>query len=142
MRYLPNHVYSLVLHKDAKEDLERIRAEDEDVAADFEAFLEEAGNNQETLDNLTRKGYVQYGEVNFNIDEWNAARKLRYNLWRIRFLFVKGLAAKYRIIYAFHTIQYRYYVLGIIERDFDYKIHHERTDRILAAYDALDIPRR
>jgi len=142
MRYLSGHVYSLVLHPDAKADLTRIRQVDEDCAADIEVFLEEAKNNQETLDNLTRKGYVDHGDVPFDIDDWGEARRLKYNLWRIKFLFVRGPASKYRVIYAFHTIEYRYYVLGIVERDFDYNIHHERSKQILAAYDALDIPRR
>lgn len=70
MRYSPSRTYSLALHNDAEADLDRIYEEDEDAGADIEVFLEEAKNNQETLDNLTRKGYVQYGEWPFSVDEW------------------------------------------------------------------------
>lgn len=141
MGYLSGRAYSIAWHPDAKADLERIREVDENTAADIEVFFEEVRDNQLTLDNLTRNGYVQHGDVPFDISEWGEARRKKYNLWRLKFLFVKGLAAKYRIIYAFHGIQYRYYVLGIVERNFDYNIHHERSKQILAAYDSLDIPR-
>ncbi len=52
MRYSSSRTYSLALHADAEADLNRIYEEDEDAAADIEVFLEEAKNNQETLDNL------------------------------------------------------------------------------------------
>lgn len=142
MRYSPGRRYSLALHNDALADLERIRQDDEDVAADIEVFLEEAKNNQGTLDNFTRNGYVHYGEVNFDVKEWSEARRQKYNLWRIKFISVGGPLMKYRIVYAFHPIEYRYYVLGIVEREFNYDMRHERTKKILAAYDAIDIPRR
>ena len=141
MRYSPNRTCSLVLHDDAKADLDRIYEEDEDAGADIEVFLEEAKNNQETLDNLTRKGYVQYGEWPFSVDEWREAKCSRYNLWRVRLLWLAGAAAKYRIIYAFHTVEYRYYILGIVNRDFEYDLKHERSQQILTAYDDLNIPR-
>ena len=141
MRYSPGRAYSIALHEDAEDDLDRIYDEDENAAADIETFFEEAKLNQETLDNLTRRGYVQYGESPFDVKEWEKAKRVKYILWRIRLLWLQGDAAKYRIIYAFHPIQYRYYVLGIVERNFDYDIKHPRAQKILAAYDALDIPR-
>lgn len=141
MRHSPGRTYSLALHGDAEADLNRIYEEDEDVGADIEVFLEEAKNNQETLDNLTRKGYVQYGECPFDVTEWEQAKRSKYILWRIRLLWLTGSAAKYRIVYAFHPIEYRYYVLGIVERNFNYDLQHERSKQILAAYSALNIPR-
>ena len=141
MRYSSGRTYSIAVHDDAQADLDRIYEEDEDAAADIEVFLEEAKNNQETLDNLTRKGYVQYGDQPFDVKEWERAKRLKYNLWRLRLLWLGGAAAKYRIIYAFHPIEHRYYVLGIVERNFNYDPQHERSKQILAAYDLLDIPR-
>jgi len=141
MRYSPSRTYSLALHNDAEADLDRIYEEDEDAGADIEVFLEEAKNNQETLDNLTRKGYVQYGDCPFDVNEWEKAKRLKYILWRIRLLWLEGSAAKYRIVYAFHPIEYRYYILGIVERNFNYDLNHERSKQILAAYNALNIPR-
>ena len=141
MRYSPGRTYSLALHADAEADLNRIYEEDEDVGADIEAFLEEAKNNQETLDNLTRRKYVGYGEWPFSVDEWQATKRSKYNLWRIRLLWLEGSAAKYRIVYAFHAIEYRYYILGIVNRDFNYDPKNERSKQIFAAYGALNIPR-
>ncbi len=141
MRYSPNCIYSLALHSDAEADLDHIYEEDEDAGSDIAVFLEEAKNNQETLDNLTRKGYVQYGEWPFSVDEWEEAKRSRYNLWRVRLLWLDGAASKYRIIYAFHTVEYRYYILGIVNRNFNYDLQHERSKQILAACDALNIPR-
>ena len=143
MRYSPGRTYSLVLHSDAEADLNRIYEEDEDVGADIEVFLEEAKNNQETLDNLTRRKYVAYGEWPYNVDEWQETKSSRYkyNLWRIKLLWLIGSAAKYRVVYAFHPVEYRYYVLGIIDRNFKYDPKNERSKQIFAAYDALNIPR-
>lgn len=141
MRYSSGRTYSLALHSEAEADLDRIYKEDEDVGADIEAFLEEAKNNQATLDNLTRKNYVAYGEWHFDVKEWEAAKRLKYILWRVRLLWLKGSAAKYRIVYAFHPGEFRYYILGIVNRDFKYDLQHERSKQILAAYDALNIPR-
>lgn len=141
MRYSPGCTYSLALHDDAKADLERIHETDEDAAADIEVFLEEAKHNQETLDNLTRKGYVRYDECPFDVKEWDEVKRRKYNLWRVRLLWVDGAAAKYRIVYAFHPVEHRYYVLGIVDRNFGYDLQHERSKKILLAYDALDLPR-
>lgn len=141
MRYSPGRTYSIALHRDAEEDLDRIYSENEDLGADIEAFLEEAKANQETLDNLTCKGYVHYGEPPFDVKEWEKAKRLKYNLRRIRMLWLDGPAAKYRIVYAFHPVEYRYYVLGIVDREFDYDLQHPRAKEILSAYDALGIPR-
>jgi hypothetical protein len=114
MRYSSGRTYSIAVHEDAQADLDHIYEQDEDAAADIEVFLEEARNNQETLDNLTRRGYVKYGDHPFDVKEWERAKRLKYNLWRIRLLWLDGLAAKYRIIYAFHPIEYRYYVLVLL----------------------------
>jgi hypothetical protein len=141
MRYSSGRTYSLALHNDAEADLDRIYEEDEDVGADIEAFLEEAKNNQVTLDNFTRRKYVEYGEWPFSVDEWQEAKQSKYNLWRVRLLWLTGSAAKYRIVYAFHPVEFRYYILGIVNRDFKYDLQHERSKQILVAYDALNIPR-
>ncbi|MBU1426286.1 MAG: hypothetical protein KKH12_13985 [Gammaproteobacteria bacterium] len=143
MRYSPGRSYSLALHSDAEDDLERIYVEDEDVGADIEAFLEEAKNNQETLDNLTRRGHVEYGEWPYSVDEWQETKNSRYkyNLWRLKLMWLTGTAAKYRVVYAFHPVEFRYYILGIVTRDFKYDPNHERSKKIFTAYDALNIPR-
>lgn len=141
MRYSPGRTFSLVLHKDAEVDLDGIYEQDEDAAADIEVFLEEAKNNQETLDCLTRKGYVKYGDIPFDVTEWEATKGRKYNLWRLKLMWIESNATKYRVVYAFHPREFRYYILGILDRDFDYDLKHPRSRQIIAAYDALDIPR-
>ena len=140
MKYYASRSYSIALHDDVLDDLNSLYDQDEDAAADIEAFLEEAKNNQKTLENLTRNNYVNYDDWNYDVKEWQTAKKRKLNLWRIRMLWLSGDSAKYRVVYAFHPTQLRYYVLGIVDREFDYDLSHEISKRILTAYDALDIP--
>jgi len=42
---------------------------------------------------------------------------------------------------AFHTIEYCYYVLAILKRDFNYDTKNPRVKRILQTYETLNIPR-
>jgi len=141
MRHSSGRNYSLALHKDAEDDLDRIYETDEDAAAEIEVFLEEAKNNQSTLDDLTRSGYVNYGEHPFNVKEWVAAKKEKLNLWRLRLLWLEGDAAKYRVIYAFDPLRWRYHILGIVNRNFNYELKNERSKKIIAAYEDLGLPR-
>jgi hypothetical protein len=141
MRHSFGRHYSLALHSDAEDDLDGIYEIDEDAAADIEVFLEEVKNNQSTLDDLTRSGYVKYGDQPFNVKEWLAAKKEKFNLWRLRLLWLEGASAKYRIIYAFDPQKWRYHVLGIVNRNFNYELNHERSKKIIAAYEDLGLPR-
>ena len=140
MRYSSSKIYSLVLHADAEEDLDLIFEEDEQAASDIAVFLEEIDGNQDSLDRLTQRKYVCYDDPQFDIDEWQETRKTQFNLWRLRLLYLEG-ASKYRIIYAFHTIEFRYYVLAILHRDFNYDLNDPRITQIFETYDALNIPR-
>lgn len=142
MRYFSANVYSVVVHDDAEDDLSAIFELDEDVGATLATFLEllEEGN-QDLLDRLTQRGFTNHNSPEFNVDEWQKAKSLKLNLWRIRLLSV-DVASNYRIIYAFHAAEFRYYVLAILERSFNYEISDPRVKRIIEVYDALDIPRR
>ena len=142
MKYSRSDHYSLALHDDAKSDLDALWQINEDAAADILAFLDEAKLNQRTLENFSINGYVQYGVAPYNVKEWVEARRDRYILWRTRLLWLKGSAHNYRIIYAFHPREYRYYVLGVVDKElFSYDINNPISKRITAAYDALRIPR-
>lgn len=144
MRYSPDHQpYSLALHADAEADLDALYESDEDAAAEIEVFLEQVQLNQKTLDSLTWDRYVHYEDPRFDVKEIKQTRhvRYRYNLWRVRLLWLNGHASDYRIIYAFCPPQRRYYVFGIVPRPIAYDLNHERIAKILAAYDELDIPR-
>lgn len=142
MRHFKNSPsFSIVIHSDAESDLELIWDENEEAASDIVVFLEEAKQNQTTLDNLTRNNYASEGENPYSISEWAGAKKKRLNLWRLKLLWLKGAAAKYRIIYAFNPTEMRYYVLGILKREFNYDLEHPLSKRIISAYDDLELPR-
>lgn len=140
MRHSRSNHYSITLHDDAIDDLDGIYEVDEDAAADIETFIEEAKLNQGTLECLSINGYIKYGDNPFNVREWLEAKRERYNLWGVRLLWLES-ASDYRIVYAFHPLEYRYYILGVVAREFDYALNHPTSKRITAAYDALDIPR-
>jgi hypothetical protein len=140
MKHFPSRTYSLVLHADAELDLDKIYKIDENAAAEIEAILQEIGANQEMLETLTIRNFVRHGNISYDVKEWEAVKRSAYNLWRLRLLYVRG-ASQYRIVYAFHTVEFRYYVLAVLDRNFNYSPTHERTKRILSLYESLDIPR-
>lgn len=142
MRYSSRQVgYSVAIHDDAIDDIDKIYVVDEDAAADIEVFLEEAKLNQKTLDNLTVNKYVNHEDVPYDVKELIEPKKQKLILWRVRLLWLDSNARDYRIIYAFNPAEMRYYILGVVPRKFNYDINHETTKRIIAAYDKLGIPR-
>ena len=142
MRYYPKQpLYSIAIHTDTDGDLEKLYLVDEDAAADIEVFLEEAKLNQRTLDSLTVNKYVNEEEPPFDVVELVELKRQKYNLWRVRLLWLDSNARDYRIVYAFNPTEMRYYVLAVVHRKFNYDVNHEITKRISAAYDKLGIPR-
>lgn len=142
MRYSTKQVgYSIALHDDAIDDINKIYSIDEDAAADIEVFLEEAKLNQKTLDSLTVNNYVNYEDPPFNVKELIELKRQKFIVWRVRLLWLDSNARNYRIIYAFNPTEMRYYVLGVVPREFNYDIKNEITKRIIAAYDKLGLPR-
>jgi hypothetical protein len=140
MRYYQSRHYELAIHQDAQDDLEQIFSVDEVAAADITVFFEEISGNQDLLSRLTSRGYCHYKDPSFDVDEWQKTRVARYNLWRLKLVWLSNVR-DYRIIYAFHTIEYCYYVLAILKRNFNYDTKNPRVKRILQTYEALNIPR-
>jgi mRNA-degrading endonuclease RelE of RelBE toxin-antitoxin system len=144
MRYSSKqYSYSIAVHDDAALDIDKIYLVDEDAAADIEVFLEEAQLNQKILDSLTINKYVTHEALPYPYDvkELIELKKKKLNIWRVRLLQLNSAARDYRIIYAFNPPEMRYYVLGVVHRQFNYDITHEITKRIVAAYDNLPITR-
>jgi len=136
-----NQKYSLVVHQDAESELEALWDTNEAVAADIVALLELLCDSQDLLDRLSKHGFVQYNKPAIEISKWVGQQQQKRNLWRLKFVaFVNSASARHRIIYAFHPTQLRYYVLGILNRDFNYEPSHPISKRIIAAYDELGIP--
>lgn len=132
--------FSLVLHEDAIADLEALWENDEDAAAEISAFLQEVKASQDMLDRLTCNKYVRYEKPEFSVEVWATQQNRKRNLWRLRLFALTGSSAKQRIVYAFHPLELRYYILGIVHREFDYDLKHPVSNRISKAYDAIDIP--
>ncbi|WP_211242759.1 hypothetical protein [Sinimarinibacterium sp. CAU 1509] len=140
MEYSAAPHYTLCLHDDCKLDLEELWNSDPEAAADIVTFLEEAKTNQQILDDLTRSRFIRYGKAPYqpySAQHFVALRYPRYNIWRLKFLELESLK-KYRILYAFHSGEHRYYVLAIVRRDkYDYELNNPITKRIQSAYDDL-----
>lgn len=132
--------FSLVVHDQAADDIEQLWQEKPDVAADIGVFLEELSGNQDLLDRLSSNKYFQTADPSFSVEVWSSQRSNKRNLWRLKRVHIGGNVAQYRVIYAFHPKQFRYYVLGVVHRDFNYDQNHPISRRIIAAYDELDIP--
>jgi hypothetical protein len=79
--------------------------------------------------------------VPYDVKELIEPKKQKLILWRVRLLWLDSNARDYRIIYAFNPAEMRYYILGVVPREFNYDINHETTKRIIATYDKLGIPR-
>lgn len=130
------------IHEDAELDLDALYDEDEDGAAAIDVFLDEAASSQDILDRFTVDGYRSYAldsEHDFEVKRWKELWS-RLGLLRLRLFGVPGSAGSHRIIYAFHSIERRYYILGIVPREFNYESDHPLSQRIIRAYRDLDIP--
>ncbi|MDR1164141.1 MAG: hypothetical protein LBM17_09990 [Candidatus Accumulibacter sp.] len=131
MRNYSYNVYSLSIHEDAERDLDALWEEDEESVAIIEMFLEEVEGSQELLERFTDNSYADHlHDPGFDIKRWRVMWK-DYPLWRLRLFNVPMGAALRRIVYTFHPKERRYYVLGIVPRDFDYDPSHPLSKRIV-----------
>lgn len=140
MKYSGSRQFSIATHPNFEGDLDELWSTDEDAAALITAFFDEAKNNQQLLDNLTRNKFISYGDWTYSVEVWAAQQQRRLNLWRLKLMDFEGDAKKLRIIYAFHPGEYRYYLLAIVPRNFEYDPSHPRSKQIVDAYWDLDIP--
>jgi len=132
--------YSLKIHEDAAADIETLWSVEPRAAAAIVALLEQAEIDQRTLESFTIKDYGAGRTEKFHVDWWWTQYKTGRNLWRVKIWNLESRRLNYRIIYALDPRQTRYYVLGILPREFDYDATNERSRRLLAAYDELGIP--
>jgi len=130
-------VYSLVVHDDAKADLEHLWQTQEEVAALIFAALQEIEGDQRLLDGLTINGFGAFEAEKFEVRKWLAFWNRGVDLWRFKLWDLEKLGVPYRVIYAFQSSKMRYHVLGIFHRSFDYNPNDARTKRVKNAYDNL-----
>lgn len=133
--------YSLALHADARNDLRALLQQQVPDAGRIAAVLEEIKNDQRLLDRLTEhRAGERDTALPFTVSRWEEQWQQRRNLWRLKIRADEWHFSIYRVVYAFDPRCHRYYVLGVVHRDFDYNQNDSRTQRILAAYETLDLP--
>jgi hypothetical protein len=133
-------VATIVLHRAAQADLEDIWESEPEIAAGIYAVLQEAKANQSVLDTFTSHDFGAHGTDRYHVSLWAAQQNKGRNLWRLKIWELEKHAIRYRVVYAFDPRIHRYFVLGIFNRDFNYDEADARTQRVLQAYDRLDIP--
>jgi hypothetical protein len=132
-----NRIY---LDRGARDDRERLWNEDEDAAATIDALLQEANQDPQILTLFTAHDYGKDHSARFHVSRWYAQQNKGRNLWRLKVWDLECAGLQYRVVYALDPLDQDYYVLGIVDRSFDYDEDHPITKRILAAYDRLGIP--
>lgn len=133
-------VLSLAIHRDAVDDLQSIKAHG--ALPDYGvilAFLQQAKADVALLESLSEHWFGEDGSANYTVRKVVSFHKQGRRLWRVKVLSLKGLAANYRVLYAFDPRVQTYYVLAIPPREIAYDQDHPRIRRLLDVYDKLGI---
>jgi hypothetical protein len=133
-------VATIVIHRGAVADLDALWDVDPEAAATITALLQEAKANQEILDSFTSQDFGAHGAKPYSVLRWSAQQRQGRNLWRLKIWDLERVRSAYRVVYGFDPQKQRYYVLGVFHRDFNYDESDPRTQRVLQAYDRLEIP--
>lgn len=126
-------MYKLVLHPSAEKiDLATLWQSSPEVAAEIAATLELIRDDQDLLDSLTDHGFGSDGSALIQVSKWQQYWRRDLDLWRFKIWNLENLGLRYRVIYYYAIRERCYYVLAIVQRDFDYDPKHEVTQRILS----------
>lgn len=131
---------SLAIHRDAADDLQSIKARGE--FADYGAilaFLQQAKVDAALLETLAEHWFGEDGSASYTVQKVVSFHRQGKRLWRVKVLTLKGMAAAYRVLYAFDPRHQIYYVLGIPPREIAYDESHPRIQRLIAVYNTLGI---
>jgi hypothetical protein len=131
----------LTIHRDAADDLQGIKAGG--ALADYGvilAFLQQAKADPAVLETLSDHWFGEDGSANYTVQKVVSFHNQGRRLWRVKVLSLKGLAAGYRVLYAFDPRVQTYYVLAIPPRDIAYDETHQRIRRLIDVYDKLGLP--
>jgi hypothetical protein len=136
-------VYELIPHNDLVIDLKRLMAIDPRIVYRTRALIEQLRTDQDLLDRLSQQGYggrPAKPERNafFNVKMWRGAQDLGLNLWRLRDFSLAEKGLEYRLIYAYLPQKQQYFILALVEKDFDYDIDHPISKRVFSSCKRLD----
>ncbi len=127
----------------AEQELDNLWEQDENAAADIETALEEISSNPLIFNHLSDKKYRHIGkpgQADFESQAFEALYRKGLNLFRLKFWDVNGAVINYRVIYAHHPQADCFYILAVVNRDFNYDITHPIVQRVRRDYDSLGIP--
>jgi hypothetical protein len=127
-------VYSLTIHDDAKDDLDKLWVEAEEAAALIVALLQEIQGDQILLDALTIHNFGADHSADFHISRWLEFWNRGLDLWRLKAWTLEAQGLPYRVVYSYEPRRQRYHVLGVFHRDFNYDRTDQRTQRVQNAY--------
>jgi len=131
-------MFALNISPGAKIDIVKLKSLDEGAAALLLVILQEIKGDQEVLDSLTIHDLIDVlpiAELDYEVKHWWEHYRKGKNLWRLRIL--EDSLTSYRIVYGYSPTEHAYYVLGIVDRDFNYDSNHPISKRILAEYEDL-----
>ncbi len=131
---------SLAIHRDAADDLQSIKAVG--ALADYGvilAFLQQAKSDPGVLETLSEHWFGEDGSANYTVQKVVSFHQQGRRLWRVKVLSLNGMAAGYRVLYAFDRRVQTYYVLAIPPRDIAYDETHPRIRRLIDVYDELGL---
>ncbi len=131
---------SLAIHRDAANDLQSILAcgDCADHGAIL-AFLQQAKVDPALLETMAEDWFGEDGSADYTVRKVVSMHQRGRRLWRVKVLTLKGMSARYRVLYAFDRRQQMFYILGIPPRDIAYDQTHPRIQRLIALYDSLGI---
>lgn len=133
----------LIPHNDIVADIERLKAVDMRIVYRVRELINQLRADEMLLDDLLRDGFggtparPAKGAI-FNVRAWCTAQQKELNLWRIRDFSLSRMGFEYRIVYGVFPQTEQIFILGIVERDFDYELSHPISRRIVAAYRAIE----
>ena len=125
--------FTLLVHDDAKADLEQLWKDAPRAAARIAVLLQELQGSQDLLDRLTQHGFGDRSHAKFHISRWLEYWRKGKNLWRLKDWNLENDGFRYRIIYTFVPSKMQYHILAIAPRDFNYVANHPITKRVLRA---------
>lgn len=130
----------LAIHRDAADDLQSIKdlGEHADHGAIL-AFLQQAKSDPALLETLSENWFGEDGSADYTVRKIVSLHRRGKRLWRVKVLTLKGMAAGYRVLYAFDPGLQVFYVLGVPPRDIAYDQTHPRIQRLIAVYDSLGL---
>lgn len=133
-------VPNLAIHTDAADDLQSIRASgDREDHGAILAFLQQAKADPALLVTLAENWFGEDGSADYTVRKVVSLHGRGKRLWRVKVLTLKGMAARYRVLYAFDSRQQTFYVLGIPHRNIAYDHEHPRIRRLIDVYDSLGL---